>query len=199
MAVARIPATRGIRDGRCRASSATHGLRWRGYFQGLPHPGYVGGDVGAYVQHHNPFVFFKTITKHRNIQPFSRFRASLGRPPAFSLIVPDNNHNMHTGTINTADRFLHAWIPKIIDSRGFHRGGVVFITWDEGHGDSSGCCLPGIHGGRTALIAITPHHHKTRLTHPRTAYSLLRTIEDGFHFGHLANASRVPPLNRLWH
>jgi hypothetical protein len=80
---------------------------------------------------------------------------------------------MHTGTINAADRFLPAWIPKIIDSRGFNRGGVVFITWDESHGDSSGCCVPGIHGGRTALIAIAPRrHHNTRINHHRTAYSL---------------------------
>src|SRR3954463_4143328 len=32
------------------------GHGWQGYFEGLPHRGYVGGNQGGYIRHHNPFV-----------------------------------------------------------------------------------------------------------------------------------------------
>ena len=179
------------------------GLAWRGYFQGLPHTGYVGGDSGAYVQHHNPFAYFKAITgshrARRNIRPLSRFTRSLRHPPALSLVVPDNQHNMHTGSIQKSDHWLHHWIPKIIHSRGFRHHGVIFITFDEGHNDSSGCCVKGVHGGRTVLIAITSHRHRVKLQKPRSAYSLLRTIEHGFRLPPIGHARHVPPLNGFWH
>ena len=106
---------------------------------------------------------------------------------------------MHTGSIQKSDHWLHHWIPKIIHSRGFHHHGVVFITFDEGHNDSSGCCVKGVHGGRTVLIAITSHRHHVKLQKPRTAYSLLRTIETGFRLPPIGHAKHAPPLNAFWH
>ena len=117
------------------------GLAWRGYFQGLPHAGYVGGDHGSYVQHHNPFTYFNAIVhSHKarhNILPLSRFRRGLRHPAAFNLVVPDNQHNMHTGSIRESDRWLQHWIPQITHSRAFRRRSVIFITFDEGHNDST--------------------------------------------------------------
>ncbi len=177
-------------------------LAWRGYFQGLPHAGYVGGDHGSYVRHHNPFSYFKAITNshhaRRNIRPLTALRRSLRHPAAFNLVVPDNQHNMHTGSISKSDKWLRHWIPKITHSRKFRHHSVLFITFDEGHNDSSGCCIHGVHGGRTVLIAITSHRHHSRLNKPRTAYSLLRTIESGFRLKPIAHAARVRPLNAFW-
>ena len=128
----------------------------------------------------------------------ARLPRGLRRPPAFSLVIPDNQHNMHDGSVGKSDRWLHAWIPRIMRSLGFHRGGVIFITFDEGRHDSTGCCMSGIHGGRTPLIALTPHRHHVTLRHPRTAYSLLRTIENGFRVAPLGLARQVVPLNGFW-
>ena len=81
--------------------------------------------------------------------PVSALRRSLRHPAAFSLVVPDNQHNMHTGSIAKSDKWLRHWIPKIIHSRKFRHQSVLFITFDEGHNDSGGCCIRGVHGGRT--------------------------------------------------
>ena len=179
------------------------GLAWRGYFQGLPHAGYVGGDHGSYVQHHNPFTYFNAIVhSHKarhNILPLSRFRRGLRHPAAFNLVVPDNQHNMHTGSIRESDRWLQHWIPQITHSRAFRRRSVIFITFDEGHNDSSGCCVKGVHGGRTVLIAVTSHRHRVRIQKPRSAYSLLRTVESGFRLPAIGHAKHAPPLNAFWH
>src|ERR1700694_5535723 len=33
------------------------GKTWKTYQEGIPSVGYLGGDNGAYLQHHNPFVY----------------------------------------------------------------------------------------------------------------------------------------------
>jgi acid phosphatase len=183
---------------------ARHGMRWRGYFEGLPRAGYIGGDVSSYTQHHDPFVYFQSVInplrQRRNVVPFSKFPGSLRRPPAFSYIVPNDAHNMHTGSIREADNWLRYWVPRVIATRAFRHRGVVIITWDEADkGDHSGCCLRGIDGGHQPLIVIA-HRGRlhARIRHTRSAYSLLRTIESGFRFQPLGRAARVRPLAGFW-
>jgi acid phosphatase len=179
------------------------GLGWQAFFQGLPSRGYVGGDRGNYIQHHNPFVYFRSVTskprQRRHLRKLRALPGSLHRPPALSFVVPNNAHNMHDGPIRTGDRWLAHWVSRVMRSRAYRHGGVIFITFDEGHNDSSGCCLPGVHGGRVPLFVISRHartHH--RLTRPNTTYSLLRTLEAGFRLPYLGKANLVRPLPRIW-
>jgi 6-phosphogluconate dehydrogenase len=85
-------------------------------------------------------------------------------------------------------------------SRGFRHHGAIFITWDEASkGDSSGCCIEGVHGGHQPFIAIVHNGRQhARLRKLRSAYSLLRTIEAGFRFGHLGHAARARPLAKFF-
>jgi acid phosphatase len=195
---------RGIPGKTLAGQVARHGLKWRGYFEELPSRGYLGDDVGNYVQHHNPFVYFRSITskprQRSHIMPFRAFRRSLRRPPALSYIVPSDIHNMHSSAIIDGDEWLQQWIPRIMASRGFRHHGAIFITWDEADkSDLSGCCMARIKGGHQPFVAIVhagPKH--VRLKKPRTAYSLLRTIEAGFGFRPLGNAARARPLAKFF-
>lgn len=195
---------RGIRGKTLAGQFARHRLKWRGYFEQLPEPGYTGDDVRDYVQHHNPFVYFRSITtkpKQRDhILPFRAFGPSLAHAPAFSFVVPSDAHNMHSSAISVGDEWLQKWIPRVMASRGFRHHGAIFITWDEGDKtDRTGCCMAKIQGGHQPFVAIVhngPRH--VRLNKPRTAYSLLRTIEAGFAFQPLGNASRARPLAKFF-
>jgi acid phosphatase len=184
---------------------SARGLGWQGFFEGLPKRGYTGGDRGNYIRHHNPFVYFRSVTSHprqrRHLRKMRAFRLSLRRPPALSFVIPNNAHNMHDGPIRVGDRWLSNWVPRVRHSRAYsHHGGVIIIVWDEGHNDSSGCCLPGIRGGRIPMLIISRnaarHHH--RLTHPSTTYTLLRMIQSGFRLPHLGIAALAKPLPRAW-
>ena len=194
----------GYRDPTLARQLSARGLGWQGFFEALPRRGYTGGDRGNYIRHHNPFVYFRSVTSHprqlRHLRKVRALRPSLRRPPALSFIVPNNAHNMHDGRIRAGDRWLSTWVPRVRHSRAYRQhGGVIIIVWDEGHNDSSGCCLPGIRGGRIPLFIISRnarHHH--RLTHPSTTYSLLRTIESGFRVPHLGLAALTHPLRRAW-
>ncbi len=194
----------GIRGPNLARQLTARGLGWQGYFEGLPHRGYVGGNRGQYIRHHNPFVYFRSVTsshrQRRHLRKMGAFARSLHSPPALSYVVPNNAHNMHDGPIRAGDRWLAHWVTRVMHSRAYRHGGVIFIVWDEGHNDRSGCCLPGVHGGRIPLFIISRHtrHHRHRMTGPRTTYSLLRTLETGFRLPHLGRAALTKALPRVW-
>ena len=159
------------------------GLGWQGFFEGLPRRGYVGGNRGSYVRHHNPFVYFRSVTskarQRRHVRNLRALPRSLRNPPALTYVVPNNAHNMHDGSVRAGDRWLSAWVSRVMRSRGYRHHGVIIIIWDEGHNDSSGCCLPHIHGGRIPLFIISRHarlHH--RLATPPPAHTLRRDVAD---------------------
>jgi hypothetical protein len=204
--------THGCASDRCRggfrgptlaSQLSARGLGWMGFFEGLPRRGYVGGDQGEYIRHHNPFVYFRSVTsrprqRHR-IRRLGALPRSLHNPPALTFIVPNNAHNMHDGSVRAGDRWLSYWVPRVMRSPGYRHHGAILIIWDEGHNDSSGCCLPHIHGGRIPLFIISRHARlRHRLTRPSTTYSLLRTLETGFGLPRLGLAAVTRALPRVW-
>jgi hypothetical protein len=132
-----------------------------------------------YAARHDPFVYFHSIIDTpdcaRNVVPLERLAADLapGRTPNLVFITPNLCHDGHDapckglgadgrpepGGLRSADAFLEAWVPKILASEAYRRGGLLIITFDEGDSastaDSSGhlrieypgrkCCheLPG--------------------------------------------------------
>jgi hypothetical protein len=193
----------GLRGPTLASQLSARRLGWLGFFEGLPRRGYTGGNRGGYVRHHNPFVYFRRVTskahQRRRIRRLRSFPRSLRHPPALTFVAPNNAHNMHDGSIQTGDRWLSYWVPRVMRSRGYRHHGVILIIWDEGHNDGSGCCLPRIHGGRIPLFIISRHartHH--RLTRSGTTYSLLRSLETGFGLPHLGLAATTRALPRVW-
>ena len=59
--------------------------------------------------------------------------------PAFSMVIPNNCHEMHGGAgctgnmLRAADDWLHNLVPQLISSQDWKAGRLtVVITWDEG-------------------------------------------------------------------
>lgn len=133
------------------------GKSWRSYAESLPNIGYLGGDTGAYLKHHNPFVYFSDVigtSQANNVVPFSQFSADLGSGtlPDFSFIVPNVQDDAHDGTLAGADQWLSANIDPLIKSSAFQSGGLLIIVFDEG--DIS----DGAHGGgHVAMVLVGPN------------------------------------------
>ena len=103
-------------------------------------------------------------------------------------------------------------VGEIMSSKAWGPNSVIFITWDEsdftgsptdfGFGDTRGCCDANPGGGHVLTLVIRGGH-----THLQAAsftaynhYSLLRTIEDSWHLGCLANTcdtQNVPAMSDL--
>jgi phosphatidylinositol-3-phosphatase len=151
-----------------------------------------------------------------NIVDFTQFASDLanGDVPNYVWISPDQCHDMHgrfhpnandpcdfsqvQPLIATGDLFLSQTVSAITHSRAWRGNSVILITWDEsdftgtgtgpfGFGDTSGCCDANPGGGH--VVTLTISHDQEEPTSSDVAYnhySLLRTIQNGFHLGCLA-------------
>jgi len=113
------------------------GKSWNVFAEDLPSIGYLGGDSGGYVKHHNPFAYFSDVindvSQAQNIVPFSQFNKAVSGNalPSFALVVPNNNDNAHDGSLAAADTWLRNNIDPLISNATFQQSGLLLIVFDE--------------------------------------------------------------------
>lgn len=154
---------------------------WHAYMEDMPSPCYLGNSA-PYAQKHDPFIYYDDIRTNparcANIVPLTQLTSDLqsNTPPDFLWITPNLCHDMHNCSVSDGDTWLASFVPTILASSAWKQGGVLFITWDEGEADNSGCCGFAA-GGHIVTLVISPlgKAHFTSAT-PYDHYSLLRTI-----------------------
>ena len=169
------------------------GFSWRVYAENYPGGCFAGpmsldgaDGKGDYRRKHNPAISFTAISGDRtrcaNITDFSHF------DPAASdvaFIVPNQCNDMHDCPVATGDAWAKRFLGPLIASPAM-ADGVLFITFDEAHGDTA---------NHIATIVVAP-----RLAAPvasAKAYghpSLLRTIEQLYGLPCLADACKAEPM-----
>ncbi len=143
------------------------GKSWKGYFDSLPSVGYLGGDQVPYVKHHNPFAFLTDVINspaaQANIVPATQLAQDVasGQLPVYGFIVPDVYENgdqcapgincTDAAVLGAADTWLKNNIDPLIKSAAFQKGGLLFITFDEGQMSDTANG-----GGQVATIVIGP-------------------------------------------
>ncbi len=176
-----------------------HGKTWAVFEQGYPGncdtkgsgPSVSDGpgQAGPYVRKHNPAISFTDIssnpTRCGNIRNLSAFDPAAAD---FEMVIPNLCNDMHNCSPAVGDAFLKDFVPSIVNSPAF-AGSVLFITTDEGKGDS------GSDGGRVATLVVSPlvktgFESQTAYSH----YSLLRTIEDAWGLGCLQESCQATPM-----
>ena len=201
------------------AQLSSRGRTWRGYMDGMqtacqrPALGAVDTHQGetsatAYATKHNPFVYFRSIgaaSCAANDVPIWKMKgqlASIATTPSLSFISPDLCHDGHDspcgynrgpGGLKSADAWLQATVPTILNSPAYKKDGLLIVTFDEAQSsDASACCAerpgpgaahPGITGpggGRVGALMLGPHMPVGTTTHAYNHYSLLATIEHVF-------------------
>jgi hypothetical protein len=167
-------------------------------------------------------------TRMANIVDLSQLDTDLanGNVADYVWISPDQCNDMHgrstagacnfgnvQGLIAAGDSFLADTVGKIMSSSSWTGNSLILVTWDEsdftgssthfGFGDTSGCCDsdPGNGGGHVLTIAISHSNHSPATSEVAyNHYSMLRTIEDGWKLGCLANTcdtANVPAMSDL--
>ena len=165
------------------------GMTWKGYFQSLPPtpstyvtsgPNANGpytfkwpnSSVALYASKHNPFVNFTgTQGAVNNMVDDSQLVTDLNNNslPNFSLVVPDQCHDMHgtggctdsNGLISAGDTYVGNTVNAIMGSTAWTQGrNAIVVTWDEDDFSDSGqpgtgCCGADPGGGQVATIVIT--------------------------------------------
>jgi phosphatidylinositol-3-phosphatase len=190
-----------------------------------------GAIAPSYQTWRNPFVYFASIAgafscdaHDVGIGELHGDLASEPRTASLSYIAPgpcDDGNPVPCGPGKAsgalaADTFLKKYVPQILSSPAYKKGGLLAITSDQApssgeNADSSSCCgqpaypnLPasttaGHGGGQVGLLLLSPFLKKGGgfAQEPYNHYSLLATIEQIFGLGKLGYAAlpEVKPFN----
>jgi phospholipase C len=168
---------------------------WRSYLESMPVAGDGGPGSGRYAKKHNPAAYYTRIAPAyaRDAVPLGSLpgdlsRASLGR---FSLVVPDLCNDEHDCGVDTGDRWLQTWVPRILGSPAYRQGRTaLFVTYDEGVGSDN----------RVYTVVVAPSVPPFTVAGARfDHYSLLRTIERMLGLPCLAAACTAAPMDQAFH
>ena len=158
------------------------GKTWRGYFEDMPSQGYMGGDTGGYLQHHNPFPWYSDVanstSQQNNMYPLTQLATDeqANSFQNFNLIIPngtDDADEPDTGTapsvlLATADSWLNTNIAPLLATPPFQSGGdgILIVVFDEsdvagksGDTTTDDSCSPTQStgcGGHVAFVMIGP-------------------------------------------
>ena len=114
------------------------GKTWKVYAESLPSAGYLGGDSGPYLKHHNPFAYFSDVvndtSQAQNIVPFTQFASDLSSSslPSYSLVIPNELDDAHSASLAAADAWLKTNIDPLVNNPAFQQNGLLLIVFDEG-------------------------------------------------------------------
>ena len=199
------------------------GLTWKGYFQGMPYPGYRGYCFPAkcngipdsdtqYVAKHNGLVNFanmQTSAEFAKMTPYQQLFSDLasGNVPNLSYVVPDECHDMHgappwcldSGKLGgPSDTWLVATGDAFVGST------VNAITSSQVWRSGNDAIVVTFDDGNTinnqvATLVITNHGPRGLADNGSyDHYSLLATLEQSFGVGCLQASCSAEPMAPLF-
>ena len=172
------------------------GLRWKVYAEGLPRAGFTGAFAGLYAKKHVPFLYFRDVlaseARRRLVVPLGQLSRDLssGTLPAFSLIVPNLCHDMHSCPVAVGDAWLGRFLPPLLRNSELAHG-VVFVVTDESSSLRKNGPVPALALGP---MVVGGSRYSVRTSH----YGLLRTIEAAFSLSRLGRSARAKPITGIW-
>ena len=84
------------------------GLSFAGYSEDPPSVGFTGDSGGDYARNHNPWSDFADVPASGSL-PFGQFPTTAdgyAGLPTLSFVVPNQRHDMHSGSIPDADQWV---------------------------------------------------------------------------------------------
>jgi len=168
------------------------GLTFRAYSDGLPSVGFMGSSSGAYQKKHAPWTNWQGTgnnqvpsSKHR---PFTDFPTNFSNLPTVSFVVPDQNHDMHDGTVAEGDAWVESNLSAYVNWAKTHNS-LFILTFDEDDGDNLNHVVT-IFAGEM----VEPGSYNTTYNH----YDLLRTIEEIYELPYAGNSANANTITEVW-
>jgi hypothetical protein len=141
------------------------------------------------VRKHNPPMSFTYVsgsaTQCANVQPLARFDPSVN----VAFVSPNLCNDAHDCSLTTADNFLKGFLPSVFNAPDFAHT-ALFVSWDEGSTNTNG-------GGHITMLVARPGLSGFASAAVHNHYGMLRTVEDIFGLGCLANSCTAAPLSEF--
>jgi len=124
------------------------GKSWKCYAEAIPNDGYLGGDGGGYIEHHNPFAYFSDVqsssSQAGNMVEMTQLAIDTANNslPDYAFIIPDVNNDAHDCPVGmstctddqklaNADQWLSKNIGPLLGSTAFGNS-LLVVVFDEG-------------------------------------------------------------------
>lgn len=168
---------------------------WKSYEESMSSP-CDGSSSGGYAPKHNPAVYYTDISsatcKASDVplgtlsnSPLLKDFSSEASAPAFALVTPNLNDDMHDGSVSAGDTWLNKWMTKLTATTVYKANDTaIFIIWDEGEGGSyssgENCTTHAsdVSCHVAALVVAPSVPAGTSVSTTFTHYSFVRTVEE---------------------
>jgi hypothetical protein len=178
------------------------GYSFGGYSETQPSVGFTGDsyttDVNQnqYVRKHNPWVNWQATgpTPGANQlpsavnMPFSSFPNDYSLLPKVSVVVPNEQNDMHDGTIGQADTWLSNNLSAYANWAMTHNS-LLIVTWDEDD-HSQNNKIPTLFYGPMVRNVVSSTNWNL--------HNLARTVEDMYGLTHSGVSANVAPIQDIW-
>ena len=163
------------------------------YSEDLPSVGYTGCRHLNYERKHNPAVNWQGVNVPPSANmPFTAFPADFSRLPTVSIVVPNQENDMHNGdepaTIIRGDQWLRARLDAYVSWAQTHNS-LLIVTWDEDDGSGNNR-IATIFGGPM----VKPGIYHQRIDH----YSILRALLDLYGLTPLGASATATAIDFAW-
>ncbi|MGE5426624.1 MAG: alkaline phosphatase family protein [Methylococcaceae bacterium] len=162
------------------------------YAEDLPQAGYDGETAGLYVRRHNPAVYWMGNGVNQLppsvIQPFTSFPENFALLPTVCFVVPNNQNNMHDGSILQGDQWINSHLKSYVEWAKTHNS-LFVLTFDEDDKSQDNHVATLLAGEM-----VRPGNYSQKINH----INILRTIEEMYGLPYACDASKADPLTGCW-
>lgn len=200
-----VPATWPFTTPNLGAALIAKGFTFGGFSQNQPQVGYNGKAFSTvllqhqYERKHNPWVNWQSATPGPNQLPPTvnlpfehtfptQPKADFSVLPTVAFVIPDEQCDMHDGSINAGDDWLRANISAYAEWAKTHNS-LLIVTFDEDDGSQANQIATIFSGAH-----LRPGRHRDKTDH----YGLLRTIEDIYGLDHAGASARAKPITSVF-
>ncbi|WP_322859610.1 alkaline phosphatase family protein [Mycobacterium europaeum] len=164
------------------------GYTFAGFAEGLPAVGSPACTAGKYARKHVPWANFTNVPAGNSL-PFSAFpMGNYAALPTVSFVIPNNDDNMHDGSIAQADAWLNRELSGYANWAAANNS-LLILTFDEDDGGSRNQ-IPTIFYG----AHVRPGSYSEQINH----YNVLSTIEQMYGLPKTGHAAGAPPITDIW-
>jgi acid phosphatase len=167
-------------------------LTFDGFSEDLPSTAYQGASSGTYQRKHNPWVNWQNsnangIPADLNM-PFKDFPSDYDSLPKISFVIPNQNNDMHDGTVAEGDTWIEDNIDSYIQWAKTHNS-LFVLTFDEDNDGSN---------NRIATIFVGQMVKHGQYGQHLNHLNLLRTFEDMYGLYHSGSSTDSTSISGCW-
>jgi hypothetical protein len=165
------------------------GRTFVGFAEDLPAVGSTVCSAGKYARKHVPWVNFSNVPP-ANSMPFSAFPSpgNYANLPTLSFVIPNNDNNMHDGSIAQGDTWLNRQLSPYATWAKANNS-LLIVTWDEDDGGSRNQ-IPTVFYGAYVHPGIYPE----QINH----YNVLSTLQQMYALPKMGNATTAAVITDVW-